>query len=326
MDTMKENQDINEAAKDNVADPLAKGMRSPVLRKQEETADAARIETSETPAPSSETEPDLWEPEGQEEEKNEEETEGKLKVFWRSKTLSRILIGLSLVFFALGIYFFIKPMIVHRNQDKIAQELLDRLKDQSPDSTQVVTVVVDSKDIDLPGSYSDESDYILPPRVVTRTFQTEETTKPSKSPSIVTIRTDSIMRIPSIDLEIAVAPDVNASSLWVLPGHYPSSPQPGEIGVAAYFGHRMYGKGRHFNRLDEVVPGDKIQVQRMGKLYNFVVESSDIIEPDDLGKYVFESAHEARILLVTCHPIQTTGVPKYRIVVRGYLESTETAG
>lgn len=324
MDTMNEDQDINELAKDKVTDPLAKDMRSSDLRKEEETADAGRIETSEVQTPSSETEPDLGEPEWQEEEE-EEEAKGKLKVFWHSKTLSRILIGLSLLFFALGIYFFIKPMIVHRNQDKIAQELLDRLKEQRPDSTQEVTVVVDTKDIDLPGSYRDEYDYILPPRV-TRTFQTEETTETSKSPSIVTIRTDSIMRIPAINLEIAVAPDVNASSLWVLPGHYPSSPQPGEIGVAAYFGHRMYGKGRHFNRLDEVVPGDKIQVQRMGKLYNFVVESSDIIEPDDLGKYVFESAHTARILLVTCHPIQTTGVPKYRIVVRGYLESTETAG
>ena len=113
MDTMKENQDINEAAKDYVADPPTKGMRSPVLRKQEETADAGRIETSETPAPSSETEPDLWELEGQEDEKNDEETEGKLKVFWRSKTLSRILIGLSLVFFALGIYFFIKQQCLH---------------------------------------------------------------------------------------------------------------------------------------------------------------------------------------------------------------------
>lgn len=321
MDAKADNMD----KKDRESDLQGKGMRTPAYIKGKGTVDApdeAKALMDEESLDLSMSDPAPG-PTG--EGKETEEVKGKLAAFWHSRTLSRILIGLSLIFFALGIYFFIKPMIVHRNQDKIAQELLDKLKAQSPDSTQEISVAVDAKDIDLPGSYRDEYDYILPPRV-TRTFQTGETTATSKSPSVVTIRTDAIMRIPKIGLEIAVAPDVNASSLWVLPGHYPSSPQPGEIGVAAYFGHRMYGKGRHFNRLNEVVPGDTIQVQRMGYRYNFVVESSDIIEPADLGKYVFESADKARILLVTCHPIQTTGVPKYRIVVRGYLESTERIG
>lgn len=256
----------------------------------------------------------------------QEKPGGSFQSFWRSRTLSRILVGLSVLFFALGIYFLVKPMIIHRNQDKIAQELLDRLKAQDPASTEDILIEVDVKDINLPGSYSDEYDYVYPPKASRPTGTSQPTQPPSKPPSVVTIRTDSIMRIPRIGLEIAVASDVTASSLWVLPGHYPSSPQPGEIGVSAYFGHRMYGKGRHFNRLNEVEAGDRIQVQKKGTLYNFVIESSDIIEPEDLGKYVFESADRPRILLVTCHPIQTTGIPKYRIVVRGYLESTESVG
>lgn len=316
-----------EEEKDIFEDIPAKGMRSPVFRMKDLEADATGLPEEEPEAQVSlaEAEPQLPDDEDDEIEEEEKEAVSQLKRFWRSKTMSRILIGLSLLFFALGIYFFVKPMIIHRNQDKIAQELLDRLKDQSPDSTEEITIDVDVKDINLPGSYRDEYDYILPPHA-SRPPIPQESTSPSKPPSVVTIRTDSIMRIPKINLEIAVAPDVTASSLWVLPGHYPSSPQPGDIGVAAYFGHRMYGRGRHFNRLNEVVPGDKIQVQRKGVIYNFVVESSDIIEPADLGKYVFESADKARILLVTCHPIQTTGIPQYRIVVRGYLENTEEAG
>ncbi len=326
MDINRDDGSIKEEEKDIFEDIPAKGMRSPVFRMKDQDSHVTSPpeEEPEPQAPLTESDPQLPD-EAIVEEEEEKKGVSNLKRFWRSKTMSRILIGLSLLFFALGIYFFVKPMIIHRNQDKIAQELLDRLKDQAPDSTEEVTIEVDVKDINLPGSYRDEYDYILPPHA-SRPPKTEETTSPSKAPSVVTIRTDSIMRIPKINLEIAVAPDVTASSLWVLPGHYPSSPQPGETGVTAYFGHRMYGRGRHFNRLNEVVAGDRIQVQRKGVIYNYVVETSDIIEPADLGKYVFESADKARILLVTCHPIQTTGIPQYRIVVRGYLESTEEVG
>lgn len=275
-------------------------------------------------------EPEDWEDElgeGSDDELDESSDEEKLvasgsrlKAIWNSRAFSRVLIGLSLIFFALGIYYLVKPIIVHKNQDRIADDLLEKLKELDPDSTEEVTIEVNVKDIHLPGSYSDEYDYILPPGEK----PPEETgEKPQKTPSVVTIRTDSIMRIPRIGLEIAVAPNVSASSLWVLPGHYPTSPQPGSIGVTSYFGHRMYGKGRHFNRLNEVGPGDSIQIQRQGMLYNYVIDTSDIVEPTELGKYVYERTSEARILLVTCHPIQTTGIPKYRIVVRGHLESTE---
>ncbi len=297
------------------------GMRKPSLNK----GNTVPLKEPELPDEPGDWEDELGDGLGEDPDEPSDEEEvvasgGRLKAIWNSKAFSRVLIGLSLVFFALGIYFFVKPMIVHKNQDRIADDLLERLKEQVPGSTEEVTVEVNIKDIHLPGSYSDEYDYILPPGEK----PPEETgQKPTKTPSVVTIRTDSIMRIPRIGLEIAVAPNVNASSLWVLPGHYPTSPQPGTIGVTSYFGHRMYGKGRHFNRLNEVGPGDSIQIQRQGMLYNYVIDTSDIIEPVDLGKYVYERTDEARILLVTCHPIQTTGIPKYRIVVRGHLESTE---
>lgn len=299
-------------------------MRTPQFRTQV-PADPPAAEDQEAEVPKEDLLLEELEEEELEEETEEERKEaGLFKRIWNSRAFSGALIFLSVVFLALGIYFFVKPMIIHRNQDKIAQELLDRLKQQATNSTEEISIDVPAGDINLPGSYSDEYDYIYPPGV-THDPEATDPVQPD-NPTIVTIRTDAIMRIPKINLEIAVAPDVNASSLWVLPGHYPSSPQPGSPGVAAYFGHRMYGKGRHFNRLNEVNPGDKIQVQRKGMLYTYVVETSDIIEPSALGRYVYESSPESRILLVTCHPIQTTGIPKYRIVIRGALESAVPVG
>lgn len=296
---------------ENDIDANDKKMRKPIVRQNDLISDElpALTETQEESSKEADLAPSFT---------------AKLKAIWNSRLFSNILVALSVIFFALGAYFFIKPMVIHKNQDRIAQDLLDRLKEQEPGSTDEISVDVDIKDIHLPGSDGDEYDYFLPDRPTKPSLTLPEATETApKAPSVVTITTDSIMRIPKINLEIAVAPDVNAASLWVLPGHYPSSPQPGENGVTSYFGHRMYGKGRHFNRLNEVGPGDTIHIQRKGYLYTYVIESSDIIEPSELGKYVYETSYEPRILLVTCHPIQTTGVPKYRIVVRGVLESAE---
>ena len=301
--------DDKHEAPENKSEPNEKPMRKPVVRQTD-------VVTPEPEEVSPVVEIDAEEPE------EVPEKTGKLKTLWNSRAFSNTLVVLAVIFFILGAYFFIKPMIIHRNQDKIAQDLLDRLKEQEPGSTDEISVDVDIKDINPPGGYVNDYDYFTPTK--TKPPLAEPTEAPAtKPPTVVTIKTDSIMRIPKINLEIAIAPDVNAASLWVLPGHSPPSPQPGDTGVAAYFGHRMYGKGRHFNRLNEVAPGDKIEIQRKGYLYTYVVESSDIIEPPELGKYVYETSYRPRILLVTCHPIQTTGVPKYRMVVRGVLESAE---
>ncbi len=238
----------------------------------------------------------------------------------KNRTISRILTLLAVLCFALGFYFLILPSIVHKNQDNAAQELLDKLKKQEEaGETGVVEITVKAGDVNAPGSFSPEYDVILRPGETLSPDSPAFTEEKIDRDAVIKIKTDTIMRIPKIDLEIAVAPNVRSSSLWVLPGHYPSSAKPGQKGVAAYFGHRMYGKGRHFNRLNEVEKGDIIEVQRKGKIYTYLVDAQKIIEPIDLGQYVLEKTSKAKILLVTCHPIQTTGVPKYRIVVQGHL-------
>jgi len=239
----------------------------------------------------------------------------------KKRIVTNALTILAILCFALGIYFLALPSIVHKNQDDAAQKLLEEVK-KNPDGAEIT---VRAGDVNTPGSFSPGLDILVRPGEIpdpNRPTTTEETIDRD---TVITIKTDTIMRIPKIDLEIAVAPNVKSSSLWVLPGHYPSSVHPGKKGVAAYFGHRMYGKGRHFNRLDEVEKGDTIEIQRKGKIYTYTVDAQRIIDPIDLGKYVFEETSKAKIVLVTCHPIQKTGVPKYRIVIQGHLTDTRDA-
>ncbi len=238
----------------------------------------------------------------------------------KNRVVSYVLTFLAVVCFGLGIYFLVLPSIVHKNQDSAASELLEKLKEQENRGGEgEVEITVKVVDVNAPGSFSANYDVILRPGETMDPNEPTYTEEKIDRDAVVTIKTDTIMRIDKIGLEIAVAPNVRSSSLWVLPGHYPSSVKPGQKGVAAYFGHRMYGKGRHFNRLNEVEKGDIIEVQRKGKIYTYKVDANKIIDPIDLGQYVFEETNKAKIVLVTCHPIQTTGVPKYRIVVQGHL-------
>ncbi|HHW94065.1 MAG TPA: sortase [Clostridiaceae bacterium] len=234
--------------------------------------------------------------------------------------VSIILTVLAIACFALGIYFLVLPNIVHKRQDDTAQKLLDKLKEQEAlGLTGEVEITVRVGDVNAPGSFSPEYDVVLRPGETLDPNRPVVTEPDFNRDDVITIKTDTIMRIPKIDLEIAIAPDVKSSSLWVLPGHYPSSVQAGQKGVAAYFGHRMYGKGRHFNRLNEVEKGDTVDIQRKGKIYTYIVDAQRIINPTELGEYVFEKTSKAKIALVTCHPIQTVGVPKQRIVIQGHL-------
>ena len=75
-----------------------------------------------------------------------------------------------------------------------------------------------------------------------------------------------------------------------------------------------------FNRLNEVKVGDKVQIKRFGETFNYIVDYYKIVEPSELGPYVYEKTDTSRILLVTCDPIIAPRSTKKRILVGGYLE------
>ena len=109
----------------------------------------------------------------------------------------------------------------------------------------------------------------------------------------------AILRIPRIDLEKAVVEGVSVEALKRGPGHYPGTPLPGNPGNAAIAGHRTT-YGAPFLRLDELRPGDRIEVTTRDADATYEVTGSRVVNPTQ--NEVLEPTPDNRLTLTTCHP------------------------
>lgn len=102
---------------------------------------------------------------------------------------------------------------------------------------------------------------------------------------------------------------VSVSDLKQGPGHYPSSPLPGQPGNAAIAGHRTT-YGAPFSDVDQLQPGDEIDVLTIQGEFTYEVRAIEIVSPSDV--HVLAADHwdfdgdgepEANVLTLTsCHP------------------------
>jgi sortase A len=119
---------------------------------------------------------------------------------------------------------------------------------------------------------------------------------------------------------------VSKADLRKGPGHYPGTPLPGQAGNASIAGHRTT-YGAPFNRIDELVPGDQIEIYTLqGKFIYEVIESPAerrqgaenknwgkgwfAVNPNDTT--VLEQTGENLLTLTACHPKYSA---KLRIIV-----------
>lgn len=100
-------------------------------------------------------------------------------------------------------------------------------------------------------------------------------------------------------------------------GHYPGTALPGQYGNASLAGHRTT-YGAPFENLDRLKPGDPILIDTAdGGHFEYVVDSQEIIRPDNVGVLSQPDDPKAALLtLTTCHPKHST---KRRLVVRAHL-------
>jgi sortase A len=127
----------------------------------------------------------------------------------------------------------------------------------------------------------------------------------------------AVIRIPSIGVDDAVVQGVGVEDLRQGPGHYPETPMPGQLGNAAIAGHRTT-YGAPFNRLDEVNPGDEIDITTVAGSYRYVVNEqrdSDgnatghlVVQPDQVAVLdpkpdpARPGQNIATLTLTTCNP------------------------
>jgi sortase A len=126
------------------------------------------------------------------------------------------------------------------------------------------------------------------------------TTVPGEPPPATPVgEAVATIRIPKIGLDKAVIEGVGVPDLKKGPGHYPSTPLPGQPGNAAIAGHRTT-YGAPFDRLNELQPGDLIEVTTHQGNFKFRVDGSREVTPDQTE--VLSQTDGAHLTLTTCTP------------------------
>lgn len=237
--------------------------------------------------------------------------------------ISLLLLLLGVTLLAFGIYFLVEPKIQHKKQDAAAQELLDLVEEDS--LTPTITFRADQLIVNGEEG-QEETFFTIGPDGVENGTSGNGAENGSNEAPMVTVYGMGSLRIPSINLVMPLANNTDTYSLRVAIGHFPSSALPHEIGTGVYFGHRMTSDGRYFNRLNEVGVGSQVLIDYQGTRYTYTVDKHTIIPVADLASVVFrENTSEQRILLVTCHPLNSPiGQSPERILVEAYL--TDVSG
>ena len=135
-----------------------------------------------------------------------------------------------------------------------------------------------------------------------------------------------VIEIPRIDLQRVIVDGVSKADLKKGPGHYPGTPLPGQAGNSGIAGHRTT-YGAPFNRIDELLPGDKIAITTAQGRFEYTVipapgsdEAAYVVSPTDVS--VLADKGDNRITLTACHPKYSA---KQRIIVNAVLDTEPAA-
>ena len=117
------------------------------------------------------------------------------------------------------------------------------------------------------------------------------------------------LRMPSIGASHVFVEGTAPGPLRKGPGHYPDTPLPGLSGTVAIAGHRTT-YGAPFHDLDDLDPGDRIQIEMPYGRFTYEVARTRIVKPTAL--WVTRRASYDRLVLTACHPLYSAA---QRIVV-----------
>lgn len=144
----------------------------------------------------------------------------------------------------------------------------------------------------------------------------EEISEPVSLEAINGYTPIAIMEIPSIKLKQPVVDGITEDVIKYFLGRFPNSAMPGEVGNFAVAGHRVSDFTDAFINLYKVKVGDKVIVTTKDGVYTYEVDSSFIVDPDQVE--VLDESDYEKITLITC----TIG-SKRRVIVTGKLIERE---
>ena len=128
------------------------------------------------------------------------------------------------------------------------------------------------------------------------------------------------IRIAKIGVSDVFVEGTDAPDLRRGPGHYPATPLPGQRGTVAIAGHRTT-YGAPFHDIDELDPGDRIELDMPYGRFTYRVERLKIVKPTAVE--VTDPVGYDRLVLSACHPLYSAA---QRIIVFARLEKAQARG
>jgi sortase A len=137
---------------------------------------------------------------------------------------------------------------------------------------------------------------------------------PGDAPApVVARRVLGRLEIPTLGVSTIVREGEDARTLQLAIGHIAGTSLPGAPGNMGLAAHR----DTFFRRLREIDRGDVIRLVAVEGTYTYVVESTQIVDPEDL--WVLNPTPEPSLTLVTCYPFTYIGEAPERFIVKARL-------
>ncbi len=129
-----------------------------------------------------------------------------------------------------------------------------------------------------------------------------------------------IVRIPKLNVTSYMVEMANAEDKPNLDrgvGHVHGTGWPGAPGNVVLAGHRVT-MAHPFLHIDQLVPGDLIQVETPDRITDYRMTGFTIVTPDRVE--VMDPTLDATVTLISCHPPHSA---EFRYIVKGTLERIE---
>jgi sortase A len=117
------------------------------------------------------------------------------------------------------------------------------------------------------------------------------------------------LNIPRIGISVMVTQGMEEAALIRGAGHVPGTPSPGADGNVVIAAHR----DTFFRKLEAIRPGDRIQITMLRGTFEYVVDSTEIVDPADTEP--MESRDRQELTLITCFPFYFVGAAPKRFIV-----------
>ena len=149
--------------------------------------------------------------------------------------------------------------------------------------------------------------------------QFERRVAPAHDVALVLSDGDVVGRLdaPRIGLSLMVFQGVGEGVLTFGAGHVPGTALPGAVGNIAIAAHR----DTFFRKLKGIRPGDAITVTTRSQAYDFIVDSTEVVGPEETR--VLESSGRSELTLITCHPFSFVGAAPNRFIVHALERSKQ---